>query len=338
MGKRKNREELVEEEEEEEDVSSSSEEEDDSDTGEGPVMSVSEMIKSRGKKKQLVAKTNPVDPLSSQFERKKVLMLASRGITHRYRHLMKDLHKLMPHVKADSKLDSKSQLHLLNELADLHDCNYCVYFETRKHSDLYMWISKPPLGPSVKMYIQNVHTMDELKLTGNCLMGSRPLLSFDKNFDTKPYYKLLKELLTKIFSVPPKHKRSKPFVDHVLSFSIVDNRIWFRNFEIKDKTVGLNLSETNLVEIGPRFVMTPIRIFQGSFGGPTLYQNDHYVSPNEVRRQQRAEDSSKYASRKHSEKNAEQRKKDNVLPEDELDTVFQQNEPVDDTVDTEQQQ
>jgi hypothetical protein len=25
-----------------------------------------------------------------------------------------------------------------------------------------------------------VHTMDELKLTGNCLKGSRPLLSFDK--------------------------------------------------------------------------------------------------------------------------------------------------------------
>ncbi len=25
-----------------------------------------------------------------------------------------------------------------------------------------------------------VHTMDELKLTGNCLLGSRPLLSFDQ--------------------------------------------------------------------------------------------------------------------------------------------------------------
>ena len=28
--------------------------------------------------------------------------------------------------------------------------------------------------------------------------------------------------------------------------------------------------------------MNPIRIFQGSFGGPTLYQNPSYVSPNEV--------------------------------------------------------
>ena len=27
--------------------------------------------------------------------------------------------------------------------------------------------------------MSTVHTMDELKLTGNCLLGSRPLLSFD---------------------------------------------------------------------------------------------------------------------------------------------------------------
>ena len=26
----------------------------------------------------------------------------------------------------------------------------------------------------------SVHTMDELKLTGNALLGSRPILSFDK--------------------------------------------------------------------------------------------------------------------------------------------------------------
>lgn len=30
---------------------------------------------------------------------------------------------------------------------------------------------------------------------------------------------------------------------------------------------------TSLVEIGPRFVLTPIRIFEGSFGGPTIFAN-----------------------------------------------------------------
>jgi hypothetical protein len=37
-----------------------------------------------------------------------------------------------------------------------------------------------------------------------------------------------------------------------------------------------------LVGIGPRFVLNLIKIFQGSFGGPTLYENPHYQSPNMV--------------------------------------------------------
>lgn len=41
--------------------------------------------------------------------------------------------------------------------------------------------------------------------------------------------------------------------------------------------------ETQLTEIGPRFVLQPIRIFEGSFGGPTLYENSEYVPPNAVR-------------------------------------------------------
>ena len=31
--------------------------------------------------------------------------------------------------------------------------------------------------------------------------------------------------------------------------------------------------QTTLVEIGPRFVLTPIRIFEGAFGGPTVFSN-----------------------------------------------------------------
>ena len=38
----------------------------------------------------------------------------------------------------------------------------------------------------------------------------------------------------------------------------------------------------SLVEVGPRFCLNLIRIFKGSVGGPTLYENPRYVSPNEV--------------------------------------------------------
>lgn len=143
-------------------------------------------------------------------------MLSSRGITHRMRHFMNDLEALLPHVKKgvfstsvltmieelnyapDSKLDSKSQLHLLPELADLNNCNNTLYFEARRHEDLYLWAAKTPNGPSIKMHVQNIHTMDELKMTGNCLKGSRGLLSFDRAFEETGWGRLTKEIFTHV--------------------------------------------------------------------------------------------------------------------------------------------
>jgi len=44
-----------------------------------------------------------------------------------------------------------------------------------------------------------VHTMEELKLTGNHLKGSRPLLTFSANFDKDAHWKLLKEMIIQVF-------------------------------------------------------------------------------------------------------------------------------------------
>jgi len=88
-----------------------------------------------------------------------------------------------------------------------------------------------------------VYTSAELKLTGNCLKGSRPILSFDNNFDEHPQYSLLRELFVQIFGVPNQHPKSQPFVDNVLNFSVLDNKIWFRNYQILDENGAI-------VEIG----------------------------------------------------------------------------------------
>ena len=127
--------------------------------------------------------------------KQRVLILSSRGITARYRHLMEDLKKLIPHHKKDNKLDAKGDIHVVNEIAELKSCNQILYLETKKNQDLYMYLGKTPLGPSVKFHVANVHTMDELKLTGNCMMGSRPLLNFDSSFDAQPHLQLLKSEL-----------------------------------------------------------------------------------------------------------------------------------------------
>ena len=53
----------------------------------------------------------------------RVLVLASRGITFRERHLMEDLRALMPHSKKDAKMDKKDRLSALNEIAEIKNCN-----------------------------------------------------------------------------------------------------------------------------------------------------------------------------------------------------------------------
>jgi ribosome biogenesis protein BRX1 len=79
---------------------------------------------------------------------------------------------------------------------------------------------------------------------------------------------------------------------------------------------------TSLVEIGPRFVLDPIRIFRGSFGGQTLYQNPNFVSPNEIRAQQYKRKSNAYVERKMSQKERKTRHEEHTLPEDPLAKVF----------------
>jgi len=179
-----------------------------------------------------------------------------------------------------------------------------MFFEARKGQDLYLWMSKPPNGPTVKMHVQNLHTMEELNFIGNCLKGSRPILSFDAAFEKQAHLRLLKELLTQTFGVPKTSRKVKPFIDHVMGFTVADGKIWVRVFQInesepgKKKTAdaeemdvdappkkkgGRSELDISLVEIGPRFVLTPIVIQESSFGGPIIYENKEFVSPNQIR-------------------------------------------------------
>jgi len=160
--------------------------------------------------------------------------------------------------------------------------------------------------------------MEELHFTGNCLKGSRPILSFDSAFDAEPHTRLLKELFLHIFGVPKSSRKVKPFVDHVMGFTLADGKVWIRNYQINEtepskvklgeetedadkktkKSKGKSVeTDLNLVEIGPRFVLTPIIIQEGSFGGPIIYENKEFVSPNQVRSEIRQKKAGRYNER-----------------------------------------
>ena len=160
--------------------------------------------------------------------------------------------------------------------------------------------------------------MEELHFTGNCLKGSRPVLSFDAAFEQEAHLKLIKELFLHIFGIPQGARKSKPFIDHVMGFSVADGKIWVRNYEVREveKTKGEdkegeestnkgkkssrsgdNETDVSLVEIGPRFVLTPIVIQEGSFGGPIIYENKRFISPNQVRSDLRKAKASRHNGR-----------------------------------------
>lgn len=87
---------------------------------------------------------------------------------------------------------------------------------------------------------------------------------------------LLKEMFVQAFGTPRAHPKSKPFTDRVATFSLLDDRIWLRNYQV----VAENGS---LCEIGPRLTLRIVKIFAGAFGGTTLYSNGSFVTPNASR-------------------------------------------------------
>jgi len=249
--------------------------------------------------------------------KQRVLVFCQRGINFRSRHLMLDLRTLMPHSRPENKLHPKVKLSMINEISEMKNCNHCIFFEMKKKKDLYMWISSVPHGPSARFLVENVHTMDELKLTGNCLKGSRPILSFDKKFDETNQYSLLREMFSQTFGTPRNHPKSKPFIDRVMTFSVVDDRIWVRNYQIVDQ------KEMSLQEIGPRFVLNLIRIFNGSFGGATLFENTAYISPNLHRRNIRLKASTRYVQKqKAKERYGDRLVERESFVEESLDDIF----------------
>ncbi len=114
-----------------------------------------------------------------------------------------------------------------------------------------------------------------------------------------------------------------------MGFTIADGKIWIRCFQISETAVSKSGNPTgeltngnsvstklskkpgstniSLVEIGPRFVLTPIVILESSFGGPVIYENKEFVSPNQIRSELRLSKAGRYNRR--SEQGLESRNK-----------------------------
>ena len=92
---------------------------------------------------------------SKWINKQRVLIFGCRGLGSRDRHLMEDMRTLMPHSKSDSKMHRKKEgsLFVVNEIAEMKNCNKCILFECRRKRDLYLWMGNVARGPSAKFQV-----------------------------------------------------------------------------------------------------------------------------------------------------------------------------------------
>ncbi|CAG8781652.1 400_t:CDS:2, partial [Racocetra fulgida] len=79
-----------------------------------------------------------------------------------------------------------------------------------------------------------------------------------------------------------------------------------------------NDKDLSLVEIGPRFVLNVIRIFEGSFSGATIFANPEFVSPNQIRRDYRMAKAARHQARVVAKEEKRRKVAESNLPEDSL--------------------
>lgn len=201
-------------------------------------------------------------------------------------------------------------------------------------------MARSPHGPTIKFQVHNVHTSGEVRLSGNCLRYSRPLLTFDHSFDQlldpskpelgprHPQLKLMKELFIQTLGTPRNHPKSKPFHDHAMSFFYAGHQIHVRHYQISPLTDADadDPEKQVLTEVGPRMVLNPIWVLNGSFSGKKLWQNPDYLSPTATRRVARqklgveAKLKAEHKQRKEAEDKLLERKTD------EADEIFEESE------------
>jgi ribosome biogenesis protein BRX1 len=206
------------------------------------------------------------------------LLLASKGLIHEHAQVFEDFLGLIPHAKKEQSMPPSDFVHLEEIAGDRH-CDVAAVFETRHrrvNRECYFWIARVPDGPSVNFFIEDAQSIKDLKLIGNCLKGSRPILQFDPGLEDGGVFSISANLLGRLFSVPFEEPRSKPFVDRTMIFLRVGDSIVMRHYQIQ---WGEGEALTVLAEVGPRVRLVPHFVLAGAFKGHKLWKNEGFISP-----------------------------------------------------------
>ena len=136
-----------------------------------------------------------------------------------------------------------------------------------------MWVGRYPEGPSVKVKLDGMVSLRDIKFQGNSVKGARHIISFDGGFESGKM-RMIKELLVGAFNIPKSHPKSTGVIDHVLSFTNENGMVSFRNYQIFREAVNKDKDTVDMYEIGPRFMMDTTCILDGVMRGEVLYRSE----------------------------------------------------------------
>lgn len=165
---------------------------------------------------------------------------------------MKDIGKLVA-VEEEQKWDMGKEYDELRSLMELNECDSMLFFRSTKRSDdLWMGLRD---GMSVLFRLHNISTMKDCNFGVNAFKECGYVVMFSKEFDEVEHLQHVKGVIEQIFV-------SGETKDKALCFFHVDGVVWVRCYRIGEK----------LEELGPRFVLEVLGVFEKCFRGRVLYR------------------------------------------------------------------
>jgi len=214
------------------------------------------------------------------FNRQRTMTVVARGSKRRHKFFSHELIQIMSHLKGGPKIEaSPHPSEQIKKRCDKSSSENYMFFEVKKNFQ-FLWIGKSPEGPCAYLRVVDYLPLDKNKFTGNFMLASRSLFSFSEEFDIKPEYVLLKDLLVDSLNVPKNFPRTYNYLEKVISFELISGLIYGRMFQITENR-SLN-EKVELTEAGPRMTLQLVKICSGIVGGEVLYENPDYKEPEQV--------------------------------------------------------
>lgn len=180
---------------------------------------------------------------------------------------MKDLYMLK---KPDAALMQKK-----NAVLPFEDVTPIEKFCQKSNASLFMFVSHNKKRPHnlvmgrtfehnlldmIELGIENYKSLKEFKVD-KIASGLKPMLVFNGElFENNHQYGRIQNLLVDMFQREPVPNIRLQGLEHVLSFTAFENKIYLRSYKTLLKKSGTRIPRIELVEIGPRMDFTIRRI------------------------------------------------------------------------------